>query len=173
MRKQTALLLLLPVLASADPGPAIRWLISEPASLLDLGVSNLERWVSDDPEFFDDQYSSAAGYSEKTISTHVRYEFKNDKIVIGVLVTTRDVGKSEAGCRQIAKQAQNQFSFAVKMAFMHEGYQSQREPADLGEQLLQRTDLECVVIDGETLKYHVTVRTNLHDKSISVTQASK
>jgi len=43
MKNLTALLLLLPAIASADPGPATKYLMNDPASMLDIGILKAEK----------------------------------------------------------------------------------------------------------------------------------
>ena len=52
MKKLTVLLLLLPALASADPGKATRAFMSQPASLFDLGMLKLNLHVHQKTEQF-------------------------------------------------------------------------------------------------------------------------
>ena len=56
MKKLTALPLLLPVLASADPGAATRWLINEPANLLDIGMMRVNQDLDENESGHESDY---------------------------------------------------------------------------------------------------------------------
>lgn len=80
MERLIALLLLLPVLASAGPGGATRYLINEPASLMDIGIDRGRYAIQDLQSYLEEAVQVRAGKSTvNSINTMMYYHFSDDR----------------------------------------------------------------------------------------------
>jgi len=86
MKKLIALLLLVSVLASADPGEATRAFMSRPASLFDMGMLKLNLHVDQKAEqFLSTSYAEkVAGYGDFRVWGKAAYRPESDRITVTV-----------------------------------------------------------------------------------------
>ena len=167
MKKLTALILLFPCLASSDPGAATRYLINEPASLLDVGMIRLRSKLPDFAEFAGQLYKNATDIDPIAITVNAHYDFEDDKIGINYFVITSGLASAEKGCRQIIYGSHSFLEGDIEKSFRHFGYQSADHPKDLAEKLIKRTDVTCRATDV-SLSETVTVTSNLASEKIAV-----
>ena len=67
MKNLAAILLLFPVLASADPGPATQHLLDEPATLMDVGIIRLAAVIRNNQDLIGGNYEMATGISDVSL----------------------------------------------------------------------------------------------------------
>lgn len=168
MKKLTALLLLLPVLASADPGNATKYLINEPASLMDVGLINVERSLEDSASLLAEVYKRETGVTDLEVLPSARYDFADDKINIMITVLATGIENAESGCRKILTIGDSAIVSAVGSGFSDRSYKVSSQPTDLYEKLTERIDVHCAVRNLSDYSIAVTVRSNLASDRISV-----
>ena len=136
--KKLIVLLLLPVFASADPGPATRYLMNEPARLFDMGMHRLNRDLGlyvDNPDGW------------KNYGIVVKYVVDSDEIVIE-FIGRDSVYPAERACdRQLIKM--RLISATLLSYFRHFNDSTSTEPHDLKEQLVNRVRIGCIVRETE------------------------
>lgn len=175
MKKLIALLLLLPVLATADPSPATQRLLNEPANLMDIGIIRVSTVARNNWGLMKRIYQMGAGFSNVSLYTSVGYNLETDKINIRITVEiglgVYPVNKAKSGCRNIVTKMTQLFRSWVGRSFSHYGFEESSQQKDFAELLFGRTDIYCAVrtigqvIPGEAL---VTVRKNLASDEIDV-----
>jgi len=140
MKKLTALLLLLPVLASADPGAATRYLMNEPASLFDLGMLRAELHLADGrnnmARLIRERYGPFLYFNIDT-----RYEYENDLLVVVLdLGVTRD---QKPTCEGTLDMYTHDLKVLIPRWFTGFGHKSDDQPEDLIKRLKERTQIVC------------------------------
>ena len=101
MKNLTALLLLLPVFASADPGPATRYLTSEPATLMDFGLWKLDSYLDGHREMTVDLVDLTAktdilGYSFDSV-----YNAAEDRIEVRLWILLEEEHDAVSACHNL------------------------------------------------------------------------
>ena len=78
--KRVLLLLLFPLLATADPGAATQYLMNEPASLFDVGIARAQQDLEKTKAAVSSRIARQFG-EEIFFIPEIRYEFDNDLLV--------------------------------------------------------------------------------------------
>lgn len=143
--KRLVLLLLLPCLAHAEVSPITKYLTSERASLLDIGMMRLDR-LTRDFEARNGVYWTENGnvkFFRPSISTS--YEASEDKIYIYFF--TMDSTPTEAqmteGCEYAFGQMRIWLMKSLPDLFLHAGFDDPAVPADTREALGRMIELQC------------------------------
>lgn len=143
--KRIIAMLLLPVLGNAEPGPVTRYLINEPASLLDIGMMRLETlttefekrvglyWTENDElKFFRSEVNSS-------------YEPADDRIYVSFLAMNSDATEAQMaeGCRNAMSQMNIWLMKSLPGLFLHVGDDDPSLPADFYQKLRNMFELRC------------------------------
>lgn len=101
MKKPLALLLLIPVLASADPGAATRYLTSSPATLMDFGLWKLDSYLNGYREMNTDLVDLTAktdilGYSFDSV-----YNAAEDRIEVRLWILPEEKHHAVSACHNL------------------------------------------------------------------------
>ena len=146
--KKLIFLLLLPAVASADPGPATRYLINEPASLLDVGLLRAQEYLDGKRIVLENQLKEQGAENAFVLAT-ANYDFENDLISIGysILLDTSVVRKT---CHVVLSDREVMLLKPLLFAwFSHRGeYVSTDRPEDFHNSLATRVEVSCG--DGKT-----------------------
>ena len=146
MKTLTVLLLLLPFLATADPGNATRWLMNEPASLMDIGL--LRAQIRLDAE---DLLMNSIDYYEENediaIDSSIGYDFERDTIFVSIYL--RNAKRPKGLCKILLKHYVNTVSIGLKYWFPHAEYSTEETPKDLVDRLRERVELQCHASSNE------------------------
>ena len=143
MKKLIALLLITPALASADPGAAARYLINEPASLMDLGIFSLNSRLQNMQDNFLSvpiKSGSAKDFSEYELFAY--YDHSKDEFRIHVQAITSGDAPVEA-CVEIINWLRRIMGRQVKNSFYHAVDDRASRPHALLDDILERTNLYC------------------------------
>lgn len=140
MKRLTVLLLLLPVLAPADPSAATRYLMNEPASLMDIGLlrAQLHFHNTVDPIFTEDFESLDPNL---IISTGIEYKFDDDLFVIFSYI--RWSKDPKARCERLIDKYVSVAKSTMLSFFSHVGFTRSNEPADLENAIFSRIEVHC------------------------------
>ena len=147
--KRVFLLLLFPLLAIADPGPATRWLINEPASLMDIGILRAELWFRHVDPIIVASYKNTRD-SKFRVESYVRYEYEDDLIVVQLDVFGSIDKKLR--CNDLLIRYGNVAKAHVDRWFAHSGYQSEAQPDELFDAIANRIELRCTALPIEAKK---------------------
>lgn len=148
MNRLILLMMLFPAFASSDPGPATRYLMNEPATLMDIGLMKARLHIlpeaSYHKEVLDVHYSDATVYD---VSLFVYYVFEDDEIVFSAAIDAEADLPADACERNI-------FSLDLSVRdsyaewFSHDGFQRQSLPGEFNDQLASRIVLKCSIARG-------------------------
>ena len=144
MRKMIALLLA-PLLASAEPGPAVQYLLDEPASLLDIAMVRLDDLT--------DEFENRVGlyWTEGDEIKFFKAEINascdpdDDKIYVSFLAmnSEADAGQMEEGCRNAMSQMSIWLLKSLHRVFPHVEYEVPSMPADFYSGLKELFEIRC------------------------------
>lgn len=171
-----ALLLLLPVLASADPGPATRYLINEPASLMDVGIGRGRYVFQGMQSHLEEVIRSHAGESSvDQIDTMFYYHFGEDQIVISIGIIMTEGTITAEPCKAAIATLRRTVGDGYQSWFSHSDYTTGREPKDFAEQLKQRFSFICTTVDSlwNVLEPRIVVKASLSDDTFFIAEEPK
>jgi hypothetical protein len=151
------IMFIFPAIASGDPGPMTRFLINEPASMLDFGLLRAQLYLNEVADTLE------AGFSAQDSRVSVRfdtlYDYPNDKILLlGIVTSAPDTkeacrgllmspflrGKVEVVVDNEPRGQMNTPTLEiVSQWFMHKGVRSTQEPENFDEEILKRIDVVC------------------------------
>jgi hypothetical protein len=134
--KRMIAVLLLPILGNAEPGPVTRYLINEPASLLDVGMMRLETLTT---EF------------ENRVGLHFRAEINasyapaDDRIYVSFLAMSSDATEAQMaeGCRDAMSQMNIWLLKSLPGLFLHVGHDDPSLSADFYQNIRNMFELRC------------------------------
>ena len=168
MKKLTALLLLLPVLAAADPGTATKYLISDQASLMDIGLLRAEIYLN--------EIAEAISSEESEVTARTLYDFGNDLIIFLGVVNTPTNPKEQCTKFLLYPMLRAEISISVNGVpygqhdfgghervaafFTHAGFARTSEPDDFKQNVLERIEVTCVA--NETIGRRKLLADNIY-----------
>ena len=142
MKRLTVLLLLLPALASADPGTATQYLMNEPASLMDIGLLKLNMKLEKlKPHLWGPFLGD--GDADRT-KVSASYDFAADEIRVQITFFS-DAESIEDACKATIGALRVLLYDLVE--FRHSGYVRDGQPDKLFTELEHRFQLICTVKD--------------------------
>lgn len=145
MKRLTALLLLLPIIASADPGAATKYLMNEPASLMDITFMRLNQSLdkqTGDLAAILNTTSKNGGYMNFRLRSY--YHFDSDEIRIYARADTNG-SASKASCKAVIAWLRKYALTWITLNLGHYGYESSYVPKNLALEIEKRTQLFCVI----------------------------
>lgn len=169
MKMLTALLLLLPYLASADTSDPIQYLKNEQVSMLDFGIKAANDYFRRYEGSF--RETIALNDSDKIVMevfTQVYYDTTSDLIVVYTEIWTPDL-LSDNQCKRIIGRQRTSVSIGLPRWFLHadeENEDAQTYPTDypaaitkfpLNQRLLDiysRFEFRCRIVRGLTATHH-------------------
>jgi hypothetical protein len=159
------LMFILPQWTWADPSPGIKWLQNEPASLFDLGILRLEKYLDNIRVFYIDPDKKAIVDDTPKIrlgSRGVVYFFQSNKLLINIIIAAYEGPASEEDkCKNSVEIIRKSILWehglkksgidiygeestrkAMKSFFNHEGYIRNNPPNSIGDELASITYLK-------------------------------
>ena len=149
MRKTLALLLV-PALASAEPGPTTRYLIDEPATLMDIGMVRLDDLT--------DEFENRVGlywtdgeemrWFKAEINSY--YEADDDKIYVTFLVMNSEPNDEQMaeGCGNAMSQMNISLMKSLPSLFQHVGVEDTATPAGFNSGIRDVFEIRCYFSSG-------------------------
>jgi len=159
------LLQVFPSLASADPGPATRYLISEPAALMDVGLFRAELALAKFDRHVTDVYQLTYK-NQIDISSALGYDFESHFFQLSVWGYY--AARPKARCESILREYGKKLWVRVPGWFVHQGHTTTRRPDNLSKVLRNRIELHCFA--GEEDFVTVGGKRMLQDDEIYWTQ---
>ena len=145
MKNLTAMIILFPALGFADPGPATKYLMEEPASLLDIGLMRAALHFEMAKPLIESTYEVSD--PEMFYSQWFQYDFENDLFVLRLGVMRSRDGKFR--CSDLMQRYGNILTNSMVGWFGHEGYIRKNVPDGFERKLLDRVELRCSVDEAE------------------------
>lgn len=144
MRKIIALLLL-PLFASAEPGPATRYLVSEPATLLDVAMIRLDDLTDEFENRVGLHWTDGEETSWFKAEINSQYEPDDDRIYVSFLVMNSEASEEQMaeGCRNAMNQMNIWLMKSLPGMFLHVGVDDPSVPPDLYTGLKEMFELRC------------------------------
>lgn len=130
--KKIIAILFMPLIVSAEPGPTTRYLINEPATLLDIGMMRLETLTSEFEKRVGLHWTDNGEMKFFGASIHPTYEQEDDKIYIYISVMDSDPTDEQMaeGCKNAMMQMNIWLLKSMHVLFAHVGYDDQSRPSD-------------------------------------------
>lgn len=151
-----ALLLLLPAFASAGPSKEIQWLMTEPASLFEIGMLRANAWMSHSLEYHRKLLHDFVDKDAHITLAVSWYDVDDDLIVFEYRVSSF---KKERSACEILMEKGRVYPADVTKWFSHTGYQSSRRPKGIDEKLAEHVEMRCYGSD-------LSVRRRLSDDKL-------
>jgi hypothetical protein len=140
-------LLLIPMVANAEPGPATRYLAGEPASLFDIGMLRLDRLASEFRNRVGLHWTDDGEYHWFRAEINASYVPEDDKIYIGFSIMDSEPTQQqmEEGCRNAMLQMNIWVQKSLPGLFLHTGYEhgDSSVPPDLDKNLRNMFEIRC------------------------------
>lgn len=147
MKRLTLILLMLPTFAFADPGAATRYLMNEPASLMDIGLLKSQLDFADRRELIKRSFFTLSASGLPITLSKVRYDKTTDKIRVSYLVLDRN----EYDLKDLVERCNNSLSelrsamFNMPSWFMHDGYSRGSQTVPSIVQVIKIIEFECKI----------------------------
>lgn len=171
MKKLIALLLLLPLLASAEPGKTTRWLMNERATLFEIGFMRAEGWIQSEEENFGEHYFHVSGVRADSVWTYALYIHDDDNYLFGVgfsdSKSTVELMKST--CEEILQRYFGVMRIKLRHWFTHYIDAPGGLPDDFFNALESRSKMECRVTRKKGAPNLFAVSLDMGTQRISVT----
>jgi hypothetical protein len=148
--KKIIAMLLMPMIANAQPGPATQYLINEPATLLDVGMMRLETLTTEFENRVGLHWTENDGMKFFQAETNARYEADDDKIYVSFLVMSSEPSEVQMaeGCRNAMMQMNIWLLKSLPGVFLHTGYDDPSVPEDFYPGLKEMFELRCYFSSG-------------------------
>lgn len=150
MRFNVVLLLLLPALAIAEPGPAARYLLEEPVTLMDLGLERMNREVDFHSRGIEDLIRAQTADADFEMLASARYDDLEDLFVLSYILHSADDPRTY--CSMVFSrysEAETLFAIAVGWFAKHRFVASLEDPDALYNEIARRTEIRCRTLDLE------------------------
>ncbi len=143
--KRIVLLLLLPMLGHAEPGPATQYLINERASLLDIGMMRLETLTAEFRERVDLHWTDNGKMKRFRAEISPEYEPDDDKIYVYFSVMDSEPTEAQMaeGCKNAMGQMNVWLMKSLPGLFMHTAIDDPGKTPDLSKSLPGMFELRC------------------------------
>lgn len=148
--KRAILLLFLPLIALADPGSGTRYLMNEPASLMDLGLlkANLgfEEWRAS----YRRQVRREFGDSANGALTYATYNYEKDLIIVKISLLTSAKEITPTECEFAIEKHWGVIRARIESWFFYsedrKAYRTRTtdQPDGMRELILDRVELLCI-----------------------------
>ena len=149
MRIPTALILL-PLLASAETGPATNYLMQEPATLLDIGMIRLDDLADEFENRVGLYWTDGEDFEWFKAEVNTSYDSDDDKIyvVFSVMSSEPNEAQMAEGCSNAMSQMNIWLLKNLPSMFQHVGSTDRPMPADFYPSLRDMFEIRCYFSSG-------------------------
>lgn len=149
MKKGLAILLV-PIMANPQPGPATQYLISEPATLLDVGMMRLETLATEFENRVGLHWTENEEMTFFQPEINTQYEPDDDKIYVSFLVMSSEPSEAQMaeGCQNAMAQMNISLLKSLPGLFLHTGYDDPSIPSDFYSDLRDSFEIRCYFSSG-------------------------
>ena len=161
MRVYLVLLLLLPAVAIAEPGPAARYLLEEPVTLMDLGLERMNREIDLHSRQVETVIRTQTEDVDFEMLASARYDDLDDLFVLSYILHNADDPRTY--CALVFNrysEANSFFAIVVGWFAKYRFVASLEDPDALYNEIASRTEVRCRTLelegrfsptDGETI----------------------
>ncbi len=150
MRFYVVLLLLLPAMTIAEPGPAARYLSEEPITLMDLGLERMNREVDVHARQLEDLISTQTEDADFEMVASASYDDLDDRFVLTYIL--RQADDPETYCSLVFNRYSDEdtlFAIAVGWFAKYRFAPSLDDPDALYREIASRTEVRCRATNRE------------------------
>lgn len=143
--KRIVVILLLPIVGNAEPGPVTQYLVSERASLLDIGMTRLETLTTEFERRVGLHWTDNGEAKLFRAEINTSYEPEDDKIYVHFSVMDSEPTEAQMaeGCENAMAQMNIWLLKSLPGLFTHTAYNDPAAPPDLFRSLVAMFELRC------------------------------
>lgn len=140
-----AAMLLFPMFVLAEPGPVTQYLITERATLLDIGMLRLEVLTTEFEKRVGLFWMDEGQMKMFRAEVNTDYEPDDDKIYIYISAMNSEANEAqmEEGCAYAINHLGIWLSKSLPGLFLHEGFEDPGQPPDLYNAFREMIELRC------------------------------
>lgn len=150
MRLCSAILLLLPVVSIAEPGPASSYLLQEPVTLMDLGLERMNREADIHGRQVESLIRSQTPDTDLEVFASSRYDDLDDRFLLTYIL--RQADDAQTYCSVIFDRYSDEegfFAIVVGWFAKYRFVESLENPDALYAEIASRTEIRCRSTDIE------------------------
>jgi hypothetical protein len=138
-------ILLLPVLAQAVPGNVTRYLVSEPASLLDLSMLRLQVFASEFENRVGLHWTDNGEYRFFKATVHASFDADDDRFYVYISARSDEPNDEQMaeGCEHAMGQMNIWLLKSMPGLFLHTAYDGDSLPPDFFKELSAMFEIRC------------------------------
>ena len=143
--KKTIAILMIPLFASAEPGPVTQYLINEPATLFDIGMMRLETLTTEFERRVGLHWTDNGEVKFFRASIDPEYVPEDDKIYVYLSAMNSEPTEAQMaeGCENAMMQLNIWLTKSMHVLFAHTGYDDPSRPPDLYTGAKEMFELRC------------------------------
>lgn len=144
MKKMIAILLF-SVLANAEPGPAMQYLMNEPATLLDIGMMRLDTLTTEFEKRVGLHWTDNGEMKFFRAEIDASYQPDDDKIYVYFSVNNSEATDAQMaeGCENAMMQMNIWLLKSLPGLFLHIAYDDPSKPPDMYRDLSKMFEIRC------------------------------
>ena len=150
MRRYIVLLLLLPAISVAEPGPAAQYLLQEPVTLMDLGLERMNREANVHGRQIEDLIRLQTEDTDLEVFVSVRYDDLDDLFLLTYIL--RQADDPQTYCSVVFNRYSDEegfFAIVVGWFAKYRFVESLEDPDALYNGIASRTEIRCRSVDIE------------------------
>ena len=150
MRIHAVLLLLLPTIAVAEPGPASEYLLREPVTLMDLGLERMNREVDIHGRQVEDLIRTQTDDTDLEVFASARYDDLDDLFLLTYIL--READDAQTYCSVVFNRYTGEdafFAIVVGWFAKYRFVESLEDPDALYNEIASLTEIRCRAADIE------------------------
>lgn len=143
--RTSLLAVLLPLVALADPGPTTQYLLSEPATLFDVGMLRLDDLTDEFEDRVGLHWTDGDEMTWFKAEVNSYYEPDDDTIYVSFSVANSDASEEQMaeGCRNAMHQMNIWLQKSLPRLFEHIGSEIADRPDDFNSDLINMFEIRC------------------------------
>ncbi len=150
MRRYLIVLLLLPSMTVAEPGPAAQYLLQEPVTLMDLGLERMNREIDIHGRQIEDLIRTQTADSDLEVFASARYDDLDDLFLLTYIL--READDPQTYCSLAFNRYSDEegfFAIVVGWFAKYRFVESLEDPDALYNGIAGRTEIRCRSVDIE------------------------
>ena len=150
MRFFSLVALLLPALTLAEPGPASRYLLQEPVTLMDLGLERMHREANVHGRQVEDVIRLQTEDTDLEVFASARYDDLDDLFLLTYIL--RQADDAQTYCSLVFNRYSDEeafFAIVVGWFAKYRFVESLEDPDALYNEIASRTEIRCRSVDIE------------------------
>lgn len=169
--KKLIAILLFPMAVNAEPGAVTQYLITEPATLLDVGMVRLDSLTNAFQERVGLHWSKNGELEAFRADVNSYYEPDDDRFYVSFLIMNNDATYAQMaeGCKMAMDQMGIWLMKSLPGLFLHVAHDNSSRPRDLGKAFQEMFVLRCYVSSArDTSEGRFWASRSLMDRAMTV-----